>query len=67
MTNAEKVLENRMRRVAARRGFRLVKIRRRDRRAIDYGQFMLVPEHGAVRGAAKGPLTIAQVERWAEG
>ena len=35
------VRENRLRRVAQRRGFRLVKSRRRDPRAIDYGGYQL--------------------------
>jgi hypothetical protein len=37
-----KVRENRLRRVAERQGLRLVKSRRRDPRAIDYGTFGLV-------------------------
>jgi hypothetical protein len=39
---AEKVLENRLRRVAERRGLRLVKSRRRDPMAIDFGGYMLI-------------------------
>jgi hypothetical protein len=38
----EKVKENRIRRTADRRGFRLLKSRARDQRAIGYGGFMLV-------------------------
>lgn len=46
---AEKVRENRLRRMADRQGMRLVKSRRRDPRAIDYGGYMLVnPEINAV-------------------
>ena len=37
----EKVLENRLRRIAQRRGMQLLKSRRRDPQAIDYGGFML--------------------------
>src|SRR5438046_2634629 len=37
-----KVLENRLRRVAARRGLRLEKSRRRDKNAIDYGYYCLM-------------------------
>lgn len=37
-----KVLENRLRRTAARRGYRLEKSRLRDSRAIGYGGYMLV-------------------------
>jgi hypothetical protein len=43
MTDAEdKVLENRLRRVAARRGLTLEKSRRRDKHAIDYGYYCLL-------------------------
>lgn len=38
----EKVRENRLRRMAERQGFRLLKSRRRDHLAPDYGGFMLV-------------------------
>jgi hypothetical protein len=38
----EKVRENRLRRIAARRGLRLEKARRRDRLAPDYGRWSLV-------------------------
>jgi len=38
---AEKVRENRLRRMAERQGLRLVKSRRRDPRAIDFGAYML--------------------------
>lgn len=39
---AEKVLENRLRRIAERRGLQLLKSRRRDPGAIDFRGFMLV-------------------------
>lgn len=39
----EKVIENRLRRTAALRGWRLVKTRRRDRSALDSGQYSLYP------------------------
>jgi hypothetical protein len=38
----EKVMENRIRRVALRRGMKVVKSRRRDPKALDYGGYMLV-------------------------
>ena len=38
----EKVRENRIRRVAARRGYELRKTRRRDPHALDYGTYTLV-------------------------
>jgi hypothetical protein len=39
---AKKVRENRLRRVAERRGYRLLKSRRRDPEALDYGGYMLI-------------------------
>jgi hypothetical protein len=37
----EKIRENRLRRMAARQGLQLIKSRRRDPRAIDYGQYWI--------------------------
>ena len=54
MADAEKVRANRLRRSAARQGLKLVKSRRRDPRAYDFGTYMLVnihtdtPVHGNV-------------------
>src|SRR5579859_2201461 len=42
MSQEDKVKENRLRRIAERRGLRLEKSRRRDQRAPDYNGFMLV-------------------------
>jgi hypothetical protein len=39
---AEKIRENRLRRMADRQGLRLVKSRRRDPRAIGYGTYTLI-------------------------
>ena len=41
-STTEKVRENRLRRMAERQGLQLVKSRRRDPRALDYGDYMLV-------------------------
>jgi hypothetical protein len=41
----EKVRENRLRRMAARQGLRLVKSRRRDPHALDYHLYALVAEN----------------------
>jgi hypothetical protein len=38
----KKIMENRLRRMAQRRGMKLVKSRRRDVRALDYGTYMLI-------------------------
>lgn len=40
--STEKARENRLRRAAARQGFGIVKSRRRDSRATDFGGYMLV-------------------------
>ncbi len=44
----EKVRENRVRRMAERQGLRLVKSRRRDPRALDYGGYWLLNAYNAV-------------------
>lgn len=48
-----KVVENRARRIAQRQGLRLVKSRRRDPQAIDYGTYMLVDDRNRVVGGAE--------------
>jgi hypothetical protein len=47
MDNAGKVRENRLRRMAKRQRLTLVKARRRDPRAWDFGTYGLIPQHGA--------------------
>lgn len=47
-----KVLENRLRRAADRQGYQLVKSRRRDPRAVDYGRYWLIELN--TRGATLG-------------
>lgn len=59
MENAEKVHENRLRRMAARQGLRLVKTRRIDPLATDYGTYHLVPSSGA----QQGPFKLDEVEK----
>lgn len=59
MGNAEKVHENRLRRMAARQGYRLVKTRRIDPLATDYGTYHLVHSSGAKRG----PFKLDEVEK----
>lgn len=63
MSNDQKVLENRYRRKAERRGYGLVKCARRDPHAIGYGRYLLVPfgSVGMVRGG--GPDEIAAFDR----
>jgi hypothetical protein len=67
MGTDEKVRENRLRRMAERQGLRLVKSRRRDPRAIDYGMYMLVNAeiNGVVAGTAgtgRANFTLDDVE-----
>lgn len=49
MEQAERVRENRLRRMAARQGYQMHKTRRIDPRAKDYGTYQLVPEKGKPR------------------
>jgi hypothetical protein len=53
---AERVRENRLRRMADRQGLRLVKSRRRDPRAVDYGGYMLVDQATNTVVAGAGAL-----------
>ena len=61
----EKVRENRMRRMAQRQGWRLIKSKRRDPRAVDFGQFWLVDiyTNGAVTGGQFG-ISLDEVEEF---
>ena len=66
MRHPDKVRENRLRRVAERQGLRLMKSRRRDPLAYDYGGYMLVD--ASTNGVGGGgnlaySLDLDQVER----
>jgi hypothetical protein len=69
----EKVRENRLRRMAERQGLRLVKSRRRDPRAIDYGLYTLVSDRtnttvaGTERTTGRPEFTLDDVEAWLTG
>ncbi|QFR34711.1 hypothetical protein [Ancylobacter sp. TS-1] len=54
---SDKVKENRLRQMAGRQGLKLVKSRRRDVRAVDFGGFMLVDvlTNGVVLGSGAFP------------
>ena len=54
----EKGMENRLRRVADRRGLRLVKSRSRDVNAVDYGLYALIDV------ATNGAVNPAIAQRW---
>ncbi len=66
-----KVKENRLRRMADRQGLRLLKSRRRDPMAIDYGRYALVDleTNGTVHADLVNSiyaLTLDEVEEWLE-
>ena len=59
MGDSAKVRENRIRRMADRQGYRLLKSRRRDPLATDFGTYRL--KRGAVTTRT---LTLDEVEEW---
>lgn len=65
---SDKARENRLRRKAERQGLTLLKSRRRDPDAIDFGGFMIVDQdtNGAVFGATPHAYSasIEEVEDW---
>ena len=73
LSTQEKVRENRLRRMAERQGLRLVKSRRRDPRAIDYGLYTLVSDRtntvvaGTERTTGRPEFTLDDVEAWLTG
>jgi hypothetical protein len=65
MASGDKVRENRLRRMAERQGLRLVKSRRRDPLAYDYGAYWIAAEDGGVvAGDPKTGMSIDEVEDW---
>ncbi len=66
-----KVFENRIRRMAERQGLRLVKSRRRDPRALDFGKYCLVDvaTNVVVFGADSGRMdvTLDRIAAYLEG
>jgi hypothetical protein len=69
MDTAERVRENRLRRMADRQGLRLEKSRRRDPRAVDYGKYMIVDQATGAVVVGTGPIgrptwDLDQVEAW---
>ena len=67
-TRTEKIRENRLRAAAQRQGFRIVKSRRRDPRALDYGGYMIVnPCNNSAEAGGMGDgfsMSIEDVEKW---
>ena len=68
---SEKVRENKLRRMASRRGLRLVKSGRRDPDALDFNKWMIVDSetNGLVAGANHGwaCFDLDDVEQWLAG
>lgn len=69
MDTTEKVRVNRLRRMAERQGYQLVKIRRRDPLAIDYGRYYITSQQTgtAVTGmdtAGRASMTLDDVDAW---
>jgi hypothetical protein len=63
MSPAEKVRENRLRRVAGRRGLTLQRSRRRDVRALDYGLYWLIDQTG-IPATDRAGVTLEEAERF---
>ena len=67
MTITDKSRENRARRIAERRGYRIEKSRRRDPRATDHGRYQLIDAATNTIASIGGPwLTLHEVERQLE-
>jgi hypothetical protein len=66
-TNADKIRENRLRRMAERQGLQLQKSRRRDPRATEFGTYQLVDRYNDTLAAGGGQngygMTLDEVER----
>lgn len=60
MEQGEKVRENRLRRVAERRGYELRKSRRRDPLALDYGEWYLT--RGSIQGLPMQTVTLSSLD-----
>jgi hypothetical protein len=59
----EKIRENRLRRVGARRGIRLAKSRRRDEHALDFGRYWLIDSRsGTVIAGGQWGVSLDEVE-----
>jgi hypothetical protein len=61
---SSKARENRLRRTAERRGLRLVKSRRRDPRALDYGSWYITDASTSGLLTSEHGIDLDQVEAW---
>lgn len=65
MDTQEKVRENRLRRMAKRQGLVLIRARRRDPRAEDFGRYWLVDAERNIDVAGRSyGLSIDEIENW---
>jgi hypothetical protein len=68
MDTAEKIRENRIRRMAERRGLQLQKSRRRDPQAWDYSTYRLIDAGANAVVASSGPgdygMDLDEIEAW---
>jgi hypothetical protein len=62
LVTEEKVKENRLRQVAARRGMRLVKSRRRDPKALDFGRYWLINRAGTIVAGDVDGISLDEIE-----
>lgn len=66
MDTSAKVRENLVRRMVARRGYKLIKSRRRDPRAVDFGRYRVEVAEGAEGAGFKSPgghgFTLDEIE-----
>jgi len=63
----EKVRENRLRRVAERQRLRIVKSRRRDPRAVDYGRFWVYKLGDELIFGGDTGATVSELEAFLDG
>jgi hypothetical protein len=65
---SEKIRENRLRRMAERQGFKLVKSRRRDPRALDYGGYGIINPYYNTWVIGANPyafsMDLDEIEQW---
>lgn len=66
--DADKIRENRLRRAAERQGLKLIKSKRRDKRALDYGHWMVVnAATNNVEYGGHGHVGLEEVEKFLNG
>ena len=61
---SHKVRENRLRRMAERQGLTLVKSRRRDPRAVDYGKYWLAQTSTNTLETSEQGITLDEIEAY---